>query len=149
MGAPPRPPLTGSCSWRRRRTAWSSHLPGGLGPRRGNLPQGLQVGDDPAGQLLDLLLVFAVGLAEGQQQAGKTGQAAPVLRGKIGAAIKRLQLRGEKDAQGPAAPADEGGDHVHVSLVQFGALFPIHLDGDEVFVQDRGNGCHPRNIHGP
>ena len=28
-------------------------LPGRLGPRRRNLPEGLQVGDDPAGQLHD------------------------------------------------------------------------------------------------
>ena len=92
------------------------------------------------GERRQLLAILLVGLAEGQQQAGKTRQAAPVFGGEIGAAIKGLQVRGQKDAQGPAAVAGEHLHRVHVRLIQVGALFPVQLDVDEMLVHDGGDG---------
>ncbi len=92
---------------------------------------------ESVGQLVAILLI---GLAEGQQQAGKSRQAAPIFGGEIGAAIKGLQIRGEKDAQGPAAMAGERLDRVHIGLIQVGALFPVQFDVDEVLVHDGGDG---------
>ena len=111
----------------------------GLRTRAAHFAHFLQMLQDPAGKFGDMLLILMVGLVQGQQQPRQARQPAPVRGREIGASIKRLQVRGEKDAHGPAAPAGEGGDHAHIGLIQIRPLLPVHLDADKMFVQDGGD----------
>ena len=60
-------------------------------------------------------------------------------RREIGAAEKRLEFRREKDIQRPAAGAGRGLDESHVNLVHVRPLLAVHLDADEMFVENPGN----------
>ena len=59
------------------------------------------------------------------------------VRREIRAAKKRFQFRREKDIQRPAAGAGRGLHESHVNLVHVRPLLAIHLDADEVQVQER------------
>ena len=55
--------------------------------------------------------------------------------GKIGSGKEWLLLRGHEDRQGPAAGAGHGLTHGHIHRVDIRALLPVHLDADELPVE--------------
>ena len=57
---------------------------------------------------------------------------------EVGAAIKGFTVRGEEDAHRPTPLTGGGDNEVHVDTVQVGALFPVHLDADEIGIHDLG-----------
>ena len=59
------------------------------------------------------------------------------VRREIGPPEERLELRREKHVQGPAALAARGLDKGHVDLVHVRPLLAVHLDADEVRVEER------------
>ncbi len=58
---------------------------------------------------------------------------------EIGPAVERLQLRREEHVQRPAALAARGLDEGHVDLVHVRPLLAVHLDADEVRVEEGGD----------
>jgi hypothetical protein len=71
------------------------------------------------------------------EQLQKARTAMAIVRREIGAAEKRLPFRREKNIQRPAAGAGRGLHEGHVNLVHVRPLLAIHLDADEVRVQER------------
>ena len=58
---------------------------------------------------------------------------------KVRAAVERLELRRQPDAQRPAAGAGRGLDERHVHPVHVGPLFAVDLDRHEIPVQQLGH----------
>ena len=69
------------------------------------------------------------------EELTEAGAAVAGLGRKIGTAIKRLELRRQKQVQRPAAAPGGGLDKGHVNLVHIRPLFAVHLDADKVLVQ--------------
>ena len=79
----------------------------------------------------------APGLGDRFQDLPERGHAPPRRGREVGAAVERVAVRGEPDAEGPAALAGEGLHRFHVDGVQVGPLLPVDLDAHEVLVQER------------
>src|SRR6185312_6114004 len=94
---------------------------------------------DHAGLLGDFGSLLAVGAGDGQQHALETGASPLVVRRKVGAAVKGLTLGGEKGGEGPATLSADGGNRGLVAAIHVGALVAIHLDGNEVLIDDGGD----------
>ena len=58
---------------------------------------------------------------------------------KVGAAVKRFQVRRQKHVQGPTAGTGQGRDRGHVEPVEVGALLAVQLDADEMSVHMPGH----------
>ena len=59
--------------------------------------------------------------------------------GKIGSGKEWLLLWGHEDRQRPAAGAGHGLTHGHIHRINVRALFPVHLDADELAVKETRN----------
>src|SRR5437899_2675090 len=83
-------------------------------------------------------LVRAVGIRHGEQDASEARASVRVLRGKIGTSVEHLAVRRQESGERPAALARDRADGLLVPRVDVGSLVPVHLDGDEVIVDDAG-----------
>ena len=81
---------------------------------------------------------FEIGGDAGQDTL-KAGPTVEIIRGKVGAAKKRLALRSEECGQGPAALAADGADGGLVAGVDVGALVAVHFDGNKILVDELGD----------
>jgi len=88
--------------------------------------------------LLHLVAAVLPPVDDREQHAAEAGHVAAVaLVGReVGAAEEGLKVGREEDRHGPAAVAGRALDEGHVNLVEVGALLAVHLDADEVFVED-------------
>ena len=77
---------------------------------------------------------------DGGEDRGKAGTALAILGGEISAAVERLEVGGEPGRERPAAPPCHRLNVGHVHLIDVGALLAVDLDGDEVGVEQRGDG---------
>ena len=118
------------------------------GPVQGlGLRQALAGGNGPAGPLNQLGELTGLGgyiaapVPPGVVHCGhdlaERGHAAPGPVRVVGAAVERLAVGGQEHGHGPAAPAGEGLDRVHVDGVHVGPLLPVHLHVDEQLVHHR------------
>src|SRR5258708_3148282 len=81
-----------------------------------------------------------MGIGDGGEDAAEAGPPALILRGKIGAAKKRFAIGHEEAREGPASlPADRA-DGGLVAGIDVGALVAVDFYGDEMFVDDFGDG---------
>ena len=108
----------------------AGRAPGHLPHVRDQLRRG--VGDVPS--------AITVYVRHRGQHAGERWQAAPFVGWEVGASIERLAVRREEDGHRPSALARHRLDRRHVDRVDVRALFPVHLDGDEVLVHQGGDG---------
>jgi hypothetical protein len=83
-----------------------------------------------------LLAPHAADLA---QQVDEPGPAPAPGRREVGAAVERLQVRGQPDAHRPAALPRRRLDERHVDAVDVGPLLAVDLDRDAGLVQHRGH----------
>ena len=67
-------------------------------------------------------------------------QRGELVRRVVGAAEERLAVRGLKAGHGPAAVTGDQHHRSHVDLIHGRVALPVDLDGDEVFVQQGGDG---------
>lgn len=109
------------------------------GQRLGQRPS-RQVGDDPAGDLADLVAAVRPGAAYPFQDLPEGRHAVTGLGREVGAEVEGLGVGGEEDGHRPAALAGGGLHGLHVDGVDVRALLAIHLDGHEVFVEQLGGG---------
>ena len=68
---------------------------------------------------------------------------------EVGAAVERAAVRRQEHAHRPAALPRQRLDRAHVDLVQVRALLAVHLDRDEVGVEQRGRAPRPRTTPAP
>ena len=107
---------------RRHELAPSLHLPErGRQPVRGGLHLGATAG---------------VGVGQGAEDGREARPASAVVGREIGPSPEGFLVGSEEDRHGPSSRAGEELDGAHVDLVHVGALFAIHLDRNEVFVQE-------------
>ena len=66
-------------------------------------------------------------------------------RRKIGPAVKRFQVRGEKTVERPAPLPARGLNKSHVDVIHIGPFLAVHFDADEMFVEITG---HPFVLKG-
>ncbi len=92
-----------------------------------------------AGRLVDLVAARPPGVGQHEQHLAEAAAAVLVFRREIGAAGKRPQVGREEDGERPAALAGHALHGRHVDLVEIGPLLAVHLDGDEMFVEDFGD----------
>ncbi len=92
------------------------------------------------GRLRHLRAFAPPDLGDLRQHLGEPRAAPLGGRRKVGAAVKRLQLRRQPDAHRPPARAGGGLDKVHVDAVDIGTFLAIDLDGHEVLVENGGDG---------
>ncbi|OLC67774.1 MAG: hypothetical protein AUH78_27560 [Gemmatimonadetes bacterium 13_1_40CM_4_69_8] len=91
---------------------------------------------DRLGVLRDLLPLLAVQPRHVLQHRGEPRAAVGIVVGrKVGAAEEHLASRVQKRGQRPASLAGERGDGALIAHVHVGALVAVHLDADEVAVQ--------------
>ena len=83
---------------------------------------------------LHVLVLFAVGLGDGEQQAREARHPVAVLRREVRPAVERLALGSQEDGHRPAAVTGEHLHRVHVDVVDVGPLLAVDLDVDEVLV---------------
>ena len=79
------------------------------------------------------------GVGHGGQHLVEAGHAAAQPRRPVRAAEERLPLGRQEHRQRPAALAGHHLHRFHVDLVQVGTLLAVHLDPDEVLVQQPGD----------
>ena len=72
------------------------------------------------------------------QNRSETRPPIAIVRGEIGAAEKRLQLRRQKHRHGPAAAARRRLHERHVDAIDIRPFFAIHFYRHEPAIQDRG-----------
>src|SRR4030042_2018799 len=63
----------------------------------------------------------------------------------VGATVERGAVWSEKYTHWPATLTGEGYDEAHIDAVQVGALFPVHLEVDEMAVHQL---CNPGILEG-
>ncbi len=78
-------------------------------------------------------------LSQALEDAPEAGVSVARLGREVGAAEERPQIGRKPDGHGPAAGAGGGLHEEHVDAVDVGALFAVHLDGDEVAVEEGGD----------
>ena len=88
---------------------------------------------------LNILRFFTISVGHTLQDFWKPWNAVAVLRRKIGAAVKRLALRGKENGHGPAAAAREHLHRIHVDFIEIGPLLAIDFDIDEEIVHEGGD----------
>ena len=88
-----------------------------------------RVGDIGPARLPELLHLL--------QDLQEARPALAAIRREIGPAEERLAVRREEDIQRPAALAARRLDEGHVDLVHVRPLLPVHLDADEMLVEER------------
>ena len=112
------------------------HMPGNRKPRAapGAL---LQRGEDASRVLLHALPVLVPGARHGQKDLPEGGKPVPRLGREVGARVEGLPPGLAEDGQRPATVALQTEQDVHVDLVDVGTLLAVHLDGDEVRI-DQG-----------
>ena len=93
----------------------------------------------PFGRIDDGVALFFPGLRDAQQDRAKARPSAVILRREISAAGEGLEVGGQPDAHGPAAPAGRRLHKGHIDVIDIGALLAVHLDGHEVVVQNPGD----------
>jgi hypothetical protein len=96
-------------------------------------------GHDAGRRLEGFFAAVAPDLGHGEQHPAKTGAAITIVAGKIGSSEVRTAVRGEECGERPAALPADGRDGGLVARVHIGALVAIHLDGDEMLVDELGN----------
>ena len=99
----------------------------------------LDGGHDAGGRLERLVAALAPDLGHGEQHAAKAGAAVAVVGREIGAAEVGPAVGSEKCGQRPAALAADGRDRGLVARIHIGPLVAIHLDGDKMLVDERGD----------
>ena len=100
---------------------------------------------DVGGRVGQLGAARLPGLLHLPQHLQEARPAVAVVGREIGSAKERLQLRRQKHVQRPAALAGRGLDEGHVNLIHVRPLLAVHLDADEVRVEERG---HLRALEG-
>src|SRR5256885_5511715 len=83
-------------------------------------------------------LVRAVGIRHREQDASEARPSVGILRWKIGAPVEHLAVRRQEGGEGPAALACDRADGLLVPRVDVRSLVSVHLDCDEVTVDDGG-----------
>ena len=79
------------------------------------------------------------GLLDLRQDLQEARPPVTVIRREVSSPEERFQLRREEHVQGPATLAASGLDKGHVDLVHVRPLLAVHLDADEVGVQEAGD----------
>ena len=99
----------------------------------------LQCGRNAACRLQQGVPVVPPRLMDVQQQLSKPD--GTVLRGlwKVGSGKERLLIGGHEDRGRPPAAAGERLTNGHIHAVNIGPLLPVHLDGDEMRIQNLRN----------
>lgn len=118
-----------------------------LGPRRppvrgqrpGQRASG-QVGDDPAGDLTDLVTPVGPGSAHPVEDLPEGRHAMAGLGREVRTEVERLGVGREEDGHGPATLAGGGLHGLHIDGVDVRPLLTVHLDGHEVLVEQLGGG---------
>ncbi len=141
FGAVPNPPSSGSSERARTRTASESRSAstgsGGTGQPDGSRKLGF--GHPPRqglGVLLDALAPFQPGIADRLEHLAERGPAGHGPGREVGAGMEGASVRREEDGHRPAAFAADGLGCGHVDGVHVRTLFPVHLDGHEVGVEE-------------
>ncbi len=93
----------------------------------------------PRGGFLQLLRLLPVGVGDAFQHARKAGAAAALDGREVGPAKKGFPVRSQKRRQRPTALAAERGDGQLITGIHVRTLIAIHLDGDEIAVDHRGD----------
>ena len=110
-------------------------LRGVVRPARGSPARVAHALDESSGCPFEFFPPPGPCLGEGLQHLLEGGHAVAGAIGKVGSSVERSSLRREPDAERPSTSAGQGGDGVHVDGVQIGTLLPVHLDADEVAVE--------------
>ena len=98
-----------------------------------------QFGQDAFARGQNAFAIVHPGLRKMIQNRPKARPPVAILGRKVSAAEEGLQLRRQEYRHRPATRAAGGLDEHHVDAVNVGALFAVHLYGDEVLVQQAGN----------
>ena len=122
---------------RRPRRFREIHRRGPAALRPGSFALRPQDAQHPLALRHEFLPLLAPAFRDRTQQRRKTHPPRTVLRREIRAAVKRLQLRRQPRRERPAAVPGERLHVGHVNLVHIRPLLAVHLDGDEVFVEQR------------
>ncbi len=99
----------------------------------------LHARDDLLGGGAHVVRPLIVCLPHRPQHLGEAAHAGPVLGGKVGAPVERLQLGSQEHRQRPAARTGQHVHGAHVDAVQVGAFLAVNLDADEVLVHQPGD----------
>ena len=94
---------------------------------------------DPLGLFEQVLAAVLPGVGDGLQDLIEARHAVSRPRRPVRAAEERLALGRQKNRHRPAAPPSHHLHRVHVNLIEVRPLLAVHLDTDEVFVQQPGN----------
>ena len=135
LGARPNPPFSGSNTRVMPVTALAEHVERRLARRR--LVQ--VVAHDTAHGLrlrLHLAAAGAVRVEHALEHGPEAGASVRAVGREVGAAVEHLAHRREKRGQGPATLPGERLHRALVARVDVGPLVAVHLDADEVLVQE-------------
>ena len=94
----------------------------------------LEVADEHAGLLLDLVAPRAIRVRDRLQHAWEAGHPVPVLGREVRAAEEGAQVGGQEDAHRPATGAGHRLHGCHVDVVEVGTLLAVDLDAHELGV---------------
>ncbi len=97
-----------------------------------------QIVADLLGVFEDLCPAVLVGIADGFEYLGESGQPHPVFRRPVGAAVEGDTVRGNEDVERPTAVPRHRLHRRHVDRIEIGPLFAIDFDVDEMLVHDGG-----------
>ena len=104
----------------------------------GFVERGIEDAPDGVGLGRHLIPAGAVGVEHSGQHGAKAGSAVLPVGREVGPAVEDFAGRGEEGGERPAALPGDRLDGVLVAGVDVGALVPIHLDADEVLVEELG-----------
>ena len=107
-------------------------------PRPDDL-HGRDVSENGGGDALYLLLFVPPGIGDRGQDGDDVGHAESSFAGDICGGKERYLLRGHDDRKRPSTSTGHGLAGFHVELVNIRPLLPVHLDADELIVQDPGH----------
>ena len=88
---------------------------------------------------VDLVAAVLPGIGDGLQDFAERRGSPPVLGGEVCPAEERLEVGREEDGERPAARPGHRLNRAHVDGVDVGALLAVHLHGDEVLGEERGD----------
>jgi hypothetical protein len=136
FGAPPNPPCSSS-----KRLASCDSRGERVGPElagfRLRLPGGLrELLRDLVAMRDDAVAVVLPAVGDALEHRHEAGPSAAILRREVGSADEGGQVRGEPHTHRPAAAAGGGLHERHVNLVHVGPFLAVHLDADEVLVEE-------------